>query len=114
MPESGTETSRDILDTQNIKISGYVDREHFEQGSQILTYPHFCTFAAVTLTECTAHSKIILASTSKQISCIIVFQMRQKLWVNSWNFWGFPLVFPSLYISHSKPGIPFTSGQKGI
>ena len=34
MPESGTETSKAVLDAQNIKISGHIDRENFEQGSQ--------------------------------------------------------------------------------
>ena len=34
--------------------------------------------------------------------------------MNSWSFWGFPVVFPSLIISHSKPGIPFTLGQNCI
>ena len=30
------------------------------------------------------------------------------------DFLGFPLVFPYLNISQSKPAIPFTLGQKDI
>ena len=58
--------------------------------------------------------KIILASNSMQVSCILFYETRQKGLGNSWNFGGFPEVFPSLIFSHSKLGIPFTSGPKGI
>ena len=102
MPESAMEPSRAILDTQNIKISGDLDRENFEHGSQILTYPHFCTFEAVTLAECTAHFKIILASTRKQISCITFNEIRQKLWGNSWNYFWISFDFSLLCISDTR------------
>ena len=48
-----------------------------------------------------------------QISCILFYETRQEGLENSWNFRGFPEVFPSMIFSHSKLGIPFTSGQKG-
>ena len=62
--------------------------------------------------QCIAHSTIIKASYSMQISCILMYVLSQKLG-NSWNFWGFPVVFPSLIFRHSKLGIPFILGQKG-
>ena len=77
--------------------------ENLELGAQIITYTHFCSFAAAKFTESRGNSKIFLALTSKQ------------RWLgNSCNCWGFPLVSPPLNFSHSKLGIPFNSGQKGI
>ena len=72
-------------------------------------------FAAVLLTLYKLRTLLAVREGSTDlISCILFYEISQKLLGNSWNFWGFPLVSPSLIFSHSKLGIPFTSGQKGI
>ena len=72
--------------------------------------PSFWPFCSHQIHRVKAHSKIILASNSMQISCIHFCETRQNGLGNSWNFGGFPEVFPSLIFSHSKLGIPLLLG----
>ena len=70
-------------------------------------------FALVTFIECTAHFNHPCISQHADIIHYF-YEIRQKLWGKSLNILVFVLVFPSFILSQSKPGIPFTSGQKGI
>ena len=72
-------------------------------------YPRFGSFTVVKVTACIAHCKTLLASTEKQLSCILFYETNQICLGNSWNFGGFPVDFRSLIFNHSKLGIPFKS-----